>query len=121
LLFSCRIQSDFDGLMLHCFYLCLALYTFLIKLLGSPGFMVYAVSSTTVRDSVMLSESRICGLLITSKSGEPITPSSWQILRLIDRIKFAWGSPSIPTLTQRVQRGAYRSLKPTQKLKDGIS
>jgi hypothetical protein len=35
---------------------------------------VYAVSSTTVRDSAMPSESRICGLLITSRSGELFTP-----------------------------------------------
>jgi hypothetical protein len=41
-----------------------------IAINGSPKFMVYTVSSTTVRNSVMPSESRICGLVITSKSGE---------------------------------------------------
>jgi hypothetical protein len=32
--------------------------------------MVYTVSSTTVRDSVMPGRVRICGLFITTKSGE---------------------------------------------------
>lgn len=47
-----------------------------IGIVGSPEFMVYTVSGTTVRDSVTPGRVRICGLLITTNSGEPNSPKN---------------------------------------------